>query len=230
MRDPCSINQMVSQHGRTATGSKERLLAAAAAEFAARGFDGAKVDRIAARARLNKAMLYYHFKNKARLYREILMGIFQSLGDAADTLPREGTADERLRRFVRTIAAETSNQPNFPSIWLREMAEGGRHLDPAILGQMKRVLGALAGILQDGRRAGVFREAHPMITQMSIVAPLLLFAASAPLRARFGAGMAFDPSAIQRDDVVAHIEIGTLAALRPIPIVKPAPVGRRRKR
>jgi len=221
---------MVSQQPRPAAGSRERLLAAAAVEFAARGFDGAKVDRIAVKARLNKAMLYYHFKSKAGLYRQILRDIFQGLGDAASSLPNDGTPEERLRRFVRTIAAETSNQPHFPSIWLREMAEGGRRLDPTILGQMKRVIGVLGGILQDGRRAGVFREAHPMITQMSIVAPLLLFAASAPLRARFGAGLSFDPAAIRQDDVVAHIETGTLAALKAVPAAEPPSARRRRTR
>ena len=43
--------------GRPPEPSKARVFRAAAEEFAARGFDGAKVDRIAARARLNKAML-----------------------------------------------------------------------------------------------------------------------------------------------------------------------------
>ena len=52
--------------------TKQRILHTALEEFAARGFDGAKVDRIAARARVNKAMLYYHFGSKAALYLAIL--------------------------------------------------------------------------------------------------------------------------------------------------------------
>ncbi|HEV3484574.1 MAG TPA: TetR/AcrR family transcriptional regulator, partial [Vicinamibacterales bacterium] len=62
------------------TGSRDRLLAAAAAEFAARGFAGANVDRIARAARVNKAMIYYHFKSKAALYREILQDMFEAVG------------------------------------------------------------------------------------------------------------------------------------------------------
>ncbi|HXW08421.1 MAG TPA: TetR family transcriptional regulator, partial [Vicinamibacterales bacterium] len=46
---------------RDAESSRHRLLDAAAAEFAAHGFAGASVDRIAAAAGLNKAMIYYHF-------------------------------------------------------------------------------------------------------------------------------------------------------------------------
>ena len=56
--------------------SRDRVFAAAAAEFAARGYAGANMDRIARAARLNKAMIYYHFKSKAALYREILRDMF----------------------------------------------------------------------------------------------------------------------------------------------------------
>ena len=48
---------------RPARVSPDAILAAAALEFAERGFAGARVDRIARRARVNKAMLYYHFKS-----------------------------------------------------------------------------------------------------------------------------------------------------------------------
>ncbi len=52
--------------------TREKILAAALAEFSARGFAGARVDAIARRARVNKRMLYYCFGTKQDLYREIL--------------------------------------------------------------------------------------------------------------------------------------------------------------
>jgi AcrR family transcriptional regulator len=52
--------------------TREKILAAALAEFSARGFAGARVDTIARRARVNKRMLYYCFGTKQDLYREIL--------------------------------------------------------------------------------------------------------------------------------------------------------------
>ena len=52
--------------------TREKILAAALAEFSARGFAGARVDAIAGRARVNKRMLYYCFGAKQDLYREIL--------------------------------------------------------------------------------------------------------------------------------------------------------------
>jgi len=194
--------------------TRERLLVAALAEFAARGFDGAKVDRIAQRASVNKAMLYYHFRSKAALYAEVLRGEFGAVGDAvAAVRERGGPPPAQLSAFVAAIAAETASRPHLPPIWLREVAEGGRHLDETVVLVLRRVLGTLAAILEDGRRAGDFGPAHPFLTQMSIVAPLMFCAASAPLRDRMRhvlppAAASLDPLA-----VLAHVQASTLAVV-----------------
>ncbi len=46
--------------------TRHRILAAAADEFGAHGFAATTIDRIARRARVNKAMIYYHFPEQAR--------------------------------------------------------------------------------------------------------------------------------------------------------------------
>jgi AcrR family transcriptional regulator len=53
-------------------GTRRRILEAALDEFAAKGLDGARVDAIAARAGVNKRMLYYYFGSKDDLYRAVL--------------------------------------------------------------------------------------------------------------------------------------------------------------
>lgn len=57
---------------RDAERTKEKILAAARKEFATKGFDGARVDLIAQRARVSKRMLYYYYTNKAGLFRAVL--------------------------------------------------------------------------------------------------------------------------------------------------------------
>jgi len=200
--------------------SRERLLAAARHEFAARGFDGAKVDRIAARARVNKAMLYYHFRNKAALYREIIRELFHGVALAVQDVRRQGGApEEQLRHFIDAIASQGVARQDFPALWLREIADGGRRIDASIVTELERVLAVLEAILQDGRRTGCFREVDPFVIHISIVAPLLFFAASAPARSRgaeLGAG-SLDPD---RKLLIAHVQAITLAAL-----TRPAPSG-----
>ena len=199
---------------RGAAESRARLLEAAAGEFAARGFDGAKVHRIAARARVNKAMVYYHFANKAALYREILRDVFGAAADAVRAVPpRGGSADAQLRGFVAAIASSTLSRPHFPSIWLRELAEGGRHLDESVLGHMRHVMATLGEILASGRRDGRYREVHPLLVQMSIVGPLLLFSASEPVRERLQKPWPFPPTGLTHQAVVAYVQEMALAVL-----------------
>ena len=194
-------------------GTRDRLLRAATREFAAHGFDGAKVDRIAARARVNKAMLYYHFHDKAALYREILRDVFAAVADATLRVREAGGAPEcQVRQFVAAIAREGVSRPDFPAIWLRELADGGRHLDSSVVAEMQRVLAVLAGILADGRARGVFGPASPFIAHLGIVAPLLIFSATGPIRSRF---VTHGPAgaAVSLEDLSAHVQTTTLAAL-----------------
>ena len=114
--------------------SRTRILAAAAREFAARGYAGANVDRIARTARLNKAMIYYHFASKAALYHEILNDMFGAVRGRVVEIARSPAApQEKIRRYVAAIAGEAEARPHFPPIWLREIAEGGEHIDLSLI-------------------------------------------------------------------------------------------------
>ena len=193
--------------------TRDRLFKAAAAEFAARGFAGANVDRIARAARLNKAMIYYHFQSKAALYREILRDMFEAVaarvgGVAASPVPVE----EKIRQFVAAIAVEAEARPHFPPIWFREIAEGGAHLDLDTLRTMSGVVRTLGQIIDDGVRSGRFAAVNPLLIHAGIVAPLLLFFASDCLRQRLQKG-GIPTAGITHDEVIAHVQriaLGTL--------------------
>jgi TetR/AcrR family transcriptional regulator len=197
-----------------APGTRDRIVTAALAEFAARGFDGAKVDRIAQSADVNKAMLYYHFHNKAALFIEILRSQFSVVADAVEAVRSAGGPPRRqLRAFIDTIAHQALTRPQFPHMWLREIADGGRHVDVTVIQEFRRVLATLGAILADGERAGDLRKADPFIVQISIVAPLMFFAASAPLRERAGQLAPPKVALSNLDDVIQHVQAATLAVL-----------------
>ena len=84
--------------------TRDRIIKAATQFFAERGYDGANVRAIVARAHVNQAAINYHFAGKAGLYRAVLHAAFEALtkdeslnAEALKALPRE----EALRRFVR---------------------------------------------------------------------------------------------------------------------------------
>ena len=195
--------------------SRDRILRAAAAEFAARGYAGANIDRIARAARLNKAMIYYHFKSKAALYREILRDMFGAVrARVAAVADSAADPDEKIRAYVEAIASEARARPHFPPIWLREIAEEGKHVDPTIFASARDVLGALSGIIAEGCRAGRFQPVPPFIIQGSVIAPLMFFLATDRMRREIDrAGPPAGLAGMTLDMVVAHIQRLTLAQL-----------------
>src|SRR5438093_2646113 len=110
---------------RPARVSPDRILAAAAVEFAERGYGGARVDRIARRAGVNKAMLYYHFKSKERLYRTLLQRMFNTAADRLETIAASDRSPaQKLDLVIAAVAALIEEHAVFPAIMLREVAEG----------------------------------------------------------------------------------------------------------
>ena len=207
-----------TQEVRSAT-SRQRLLTAAAAEFAARGFAGASVDRIARLARVNKAMIYYHFASKAALYREILRDMFEAVAVRVTAAAHAtATPDDKVRAFVDAIATEAEARPHFPPIWFREIAEGGAHLDATTLASIAAVVKSLRHILHEGCAAGRFRQVDPLLVHAGIVGPILLYFASGALRGRLQKGGVAGASTISRDDVVAHVQRVALMALEGRPV------------
>ncbi len=199
---------------RATVASRDRVFAAAATEFAARGFAGANVDRIARAARLNKAMIYYHFASKAALYREILRDMFEAVERRVRAVVAS-TNDpaERIRGFVEAIACEAEARPHFPAIWFREIAENGAHLDTQTLGHIAGIVTALGRIVQEGVGAGRFKPVSPLLVHAGIVGPLLLFFASAGLRRRIAQAGVRGADRVDRQEVVTHLQnvaLGTL--------------------
>jgi TetR/AcrR family transcriptional regulator len=168
---------------RPARVSPDRILAVAALEFAERGFAGARVDRIARRAHVNKAMLYYHFKSKNGLYRTLLRQMFTRvaarLRDIADG---EGSHADKLDRVIASMADFIGEHAFFPAIMLREVAEGGVHLDRETLTALAAVPAVVGGIVQQGVKARAFRPMPPMFAYFSMLAPIVFYSAGATIR------------------------------------------------
>ena len=187
--------------------SPGRILAAAAAEFSARGFAGARVDRIAAAARVNKAMLYYHFGSKSALYTEVLREMFRAVaGRARAIVDGRGSPTRKLDAWIVAIVGEASARPWFPPIMLRELGSGAPHLDPDTLRIMDGVYGSMRDLIVEGQRAGVFRAADPLLTHLTIMpAVLLFFARQRALRTGLTPGPGIT-AARNQDDFVRHMK------------------------
>jgi len=165
---------------RSSEASHAAIFRAAAEEFSERGFEAGGVDRIAAKARVNKAMLYYHFGSKRALYIEVLRDMFRAVSEKARGIADgPGTAPQKLERWITTIIQEAAARPWFPPIMLRELASGAPRFDPDTFALMNAVYGAVRDILMQGQREGSFDEIDPLLTHLTIMPPILIFFARA---------------------------------------------------
>lgn len=167
---------------------RERILDAASTEFAEHGFAGARVDEIAARAGVNKAMLYYHVGDKRALYTAVLLRNFDRVSAAIEAaLARGGSSRERLEHVIGAMTAIVRQYPDHPRIVLREVASGAANLPDDVLRRMLEVVDVVRTLLVEGVAAGEFRPTHPLITHLAIVGGLLFLNAVTPLRERAAA-------------------------------------------
>lgn len=81
-------------------GTQETILRAAVKVFAADGFAGARIDKIAKAARSADRMIYYYFKSKQGLFVAVLETIFKELGDAEAALDLSGLDPEASLRAL----------------------------------------------------------------------------------------------------------------------------------
>ena len=167
---------MTKAKKRSAEASHAAIFAAAAEEFSERGFEAGGVDRIAVKARVNKAMLYYHFGSKRALYIEVLRDMFRAVSAKARGIADgPGTATEKLDRWIATIIQEAAQRPWFPPIMLRELASGAPRFDPDTFALMNSIYGAVHDILRQGQREGRFDDVDPLLTHLTIMPPILIF-------------------------------------------------------
>ena len=135
----------------------DRMLDAAAEVFALKGYDGAKVDRIAQAAGVNKATLYYHLGNKKQLFEAVLTSRFNQAAERLrEALRPEGPPEEDLRRLVFALADIFQENPVLPRLMVQEVIGGGAHLTQPVIERILYLMSLTAGILERGRAAGVF--------------------------------------------------------------------------
>lgn len=174
---------------------RARILAAAAEVFAEIGYAGARVDEIAARAGVNKAMLYYHVGDKDKLYATVLT-------ETVDRVPpilraaiaEKDTPAQKLQCVLDTLATLPETNPHFVPIMLREIASGGATLPDEMLRRMAAIFGVVAEVLGDGVKKRAFRKTDPLLTHVTLIGSMIFLIASQPVRTRIASLVGADQS------------------------------------
>jgi AcrR family transcriptional regulator len=165
------------------------------------------VDRIAATAGLNKAMLYYHFGSKDRLYRTVIQ---HAVGRLASSLEAVAASDRdpaaKLDTYVETFVTLGLSEPHFAPLMLREVAEGAARVDASTIAVLLRLVDAMRTILFEGRRAGVFRDADPLLTYLTTVWPIMVYLSTDALRRKIIRHASIDGTGFDPEHFIRHMQ------------------------
>jgi len=163
--------------------TSKKILNCATRLFAQHGYDGTIMDDLAEQCGVNKASIYYHHKDKATLYENVLVALFTPIADAVVTaVASQQTPVKRLESHICMFARASADNPYFAAILMRELASGGRNMPVSARKQMERILTLLGETLQLGESQNIFKPAETLIIHFMIVGTINLFVASIPFR------------------------------------------------
>jgi len=132
--------------------TRNRLLDAGRALFAANGYDGVGIRDIAARAGVKAALIQYHFGGKEGLLNDILLrDLAFAAGATGLAVERTLRAADKLGAFIQAVARVARRRPWFPSILLRELLAGGARLQPGVRQRVSDFLNGPRAIVEADR-------------------------------------------------------------------------------
>ena len=181
---------MANGHARARLGSRGKpeesraaILQAAIREFAREGIAGARTDAIATSAKVNKALLYYYFRDKDALYGAALEQVFRERDQHLMPILAENIPPgEKLLRYVAAFFDFLASHPQHREMVQREMFNMPRRSQSLriVKTYMKPMFERLQAVLREGIEAGVFRPVDPMQFIPSMAAVVVHYFGNAP--------------------------------------------------
>jgi len=196
--------------------TRAAIFHAAATLFSARGLDGVSMDDIAALAGVNKAMIYYHYADKLALYRATVADMLTAAAATVAAIAESAAAPgDKLDRFIENFVRLAEARPWFPTLMLRETAEGAPNLDLDTLAHIRTVFMAFGRILAEGEAAGAFRAVNPILAYTSVIGPLIMNAARERVAAQPGRQHLPMLFTVSHDALIAHGQETARRMLKP---------------
>ncbi len=195
--------------------TRQRLLEAAAVEFARYGYAGAHLQSIAEQVGVQKTALYYYFEGKAALYTAVISAMVEAFDEAlARAVEAPGTYPERLGHLVDGFNDVLAANPHYARILTRIFVDAGGADYQAVGAIIRRAIGRVLSFFREGMDAGAFTRRSSRHFFLSLLG-MSIFHYAAP---EFGAAItgvkdSFEPDAVawRRSEVKRLLFEGVLA-------------------
>ena len=174
-----------SRPGRSRRGAEtaQRILDAAEALFAERGYAGTTLRDVAERVDLRIPSLYNHFESKESLYQAVLeRGVAPVMTALSEALEAGPSMLERPDRLIEETMTALVDRPMLPRLILHETLSGGQHLTPMLRDIMQPVFGHAQTLLElTPHRTQRWSEDEGRLLVLALYHVMLGYIATAPL-------------------------------------------------
>jgi TetR/AcrR family transcriptional regulator len=154
--------------------TEEKIFQAAREVFHQKGFDGARMQEIANRAKINKSMLHYYYRSKDKLFEQVYqLSLMRAIPRIVILLNKELPLEEKLRKFVREYLTIIKKNPDIPSFIIRELNTNPSRIQEFFRAQVaKRIQPFIDQVRQaseEGRVKGDLPPEQVIINIMSLI-------------------------------------------------------------
>ena len=155
--------------------TRAAILKAARSVFARRGFEGATTREVAEVARVNNAMIYYHFKDKVELYRAVLADSFIAFDRIweHEIFRSPATTRAKVKKYVEEFIRFQHGNEEFRKIMSMEFAACSGNYRWLADNYFVDSYAKLAKLLKQGMRSGELRKIEPSMAIPSLVGMII---------------------------------------------------------
>lgn len=155
----CTHNRRVPRVSEaTKVEHRQRLLEAAAAEFAAKGLDGARIDDISLAAGLAKGTIYNYFDSKQHVFREVVAQWSERIEASRADVAEDAPVRDQLLSVLEADMRVTGELEEFARVAFREVLRADPAEAAELLPAWDPVDEAVVHIMERGQAAGEIRE------------------------------------------------------------------------
>ena len=198
-----------------AADTRLKILEVAETEFAAEGFAGAHLQRIAEQVGVRKTALYYYFDSKSALYTAVLAAMLEQFDrTVAAAVETDEPPDRRLLRLIAQVNDLLAERRNYARILIRVFVDRPPIEAAELIPIVERVVGRVMRFYRQGRDVGAFRAVSSRHFFMSVLGMTVFHYAAPGFSARIlGVEDVFTRPTVswRREEVTALLARGVMS-------------------
>jgi TetR/AcrR family transcriptional regulator len=156
--------------------TKDRILRAAIDEFVEYGFYGARTQRMANRAKVNKAMLHYYYSSKEKMYEQVLETVAEAIFEKLTAISDEPVPiEKKIEQIIDVYIDVFIEYNNYMKIFLYEIMRGGDRLRAVVMsksGQIHQAFKKFMKYFEGQVKQGKIRKVNGVHLFISIVSQM----------------------------------------------------------